>query len=619
MAELQAIFLDNKNNAQVGWRKPLPEDKPIRLGRLPNLSDWWMNDEMISGFHATLTWDGSKLKIQLRDPPPVNPIWHNRQRVKGILEIGCGDSFIIGSTKFSVLNEDELESDPLQDHTIRLETNLSAKELQFDSTSAFFKAIERLPSALSLSTDEEQLFRNMITMLLNALPWANTAAIVALVPDSGDGDLKVSIRHHQQRAAVRVPGQPSPGVAPAMDSFTPSRKLVNKSVRQLKKNTLHLWDDSTNRESGLTVNPQLRAGRPWAICTPIGDDTQLGLYVDGCVAEHLKLLSGRSEDQELNDYQKVTELIASLINAARVAIEKDNQLNLCRRFLPRRLWMEMEEKRIMKLLEPRVVNATVLFCDLRGSCQMTEEGEHNLQETWKHLSEMLDDITRAISMADGIVAGIQGDGVVGFWGWPEVGTDKQAITDALQRAAKVALQIRDRFQQGAYGQQFRCGIGIAHGKAMAGRLGTLDLAKVDVYGTVVNLASRLESLTKQLGVPIIIDEATADGLNSIDANRRGWRTRRIARVQPAGMNKNYLISELLPQENDPSNTLPENRRKNWERVVTHFLSKEWSNAMADLEYLPTTDLLANLLRNYMQECNHVAPDHWDGVIPLKSK
>ena len=618
MAELQAIFLDSKNNAQVGWRKAFTEGSPIRLGRLPNLSDWWMNDEMISGVHATLLWDGSKLKIQLRDPAPVNPIWHNRQKVKGTLEIGLGESFIIGSTKFTLLNENDLPSEPLPDHTIRLESGFSSKELQFDSTSAFFKAIERLPSALSLSTDEEQLFRNMITMLLNALPWANTAAIVALIPELGDDDLKVSIRHHQQRAA-RAPGQLSPGAAASLDSFMPSRKLVNKAVRVRKKSTLHIWDENNARDAAMTVNPQLRSGKPWAICTPIGDETHLGLYVDGCVAEHLKLLVTSSEEQELGDYQKVIELIASLINAARVAIEKDHQLNLCRRFLPRRLWMEMDEKRINKLLEPRVVDTTVLFCDLRGSCKMAEEGEHNLQETWKHLSEMLDDITRAISLADGIVAGIQGDGVVGFWGWPEAGGDKQSIADNLERAAKVALQIRDRFHRGAYGPQFRCGIGIAHGKTMAGRLGTLDLAKVDVYGTVVNLASRLESLTKQLGVSIIIDEATSEGLNAIQPQRRGWRTRRLARIRPAGMNKHHLISELLPQENDPSNTVPENLRRSWERVINHFLDKEWSHARADLEYLPDTDLLANFLRDYMKQFNYTAPENWDGVIPLVTK
>ena len=56
---------------------------------------------------------------------------------------------------------------------------------------------------------------------------------------------------------------------------------------------------------------------------------------------------------------------------------------------------------------------------------------------------------------------------------------------------------------------FRMGIGIATGRAVAGKIGTVDQVKVTVFGPVVNLASRLESMTKVLCVPILLDETTA--------------------------------------------------------------------------------------------------------------
>ncbi|MFO1022404.1 MAG: adenylate/guanylate cyclase domain-containing protein [Planctomycetales bacterium] len=58
-------------------------------------------------------------------------------------------------------------------------------------------------------------------------------------------------------------------------------------------------------------------------------------------------------------------------------------------------------------------------------------------------------------------------------------------------------------------QDFRVGIGLAQGKAVAGKIGTQDHVKVTVFGPVVNLASRLEGMTKQLRVPILIDETMA--------------------------------------------------------------------------------------------------------------
>ena len=57
---------------------------------------------------------------------------------------------------------------------------------------------------------------------------------------------------------------------------------------------------------------------------------------------------------------------------------------------------------------------------------------------------------------------------------------------------------------------FACGIGIAHGRAIAGRLGTAEQFKVGVFGPVVNLAARLESMTKFFGVPILMDDVCAE-------------------------------------------------------------------------------------------------------------
>ena len=51
------------------------------------------------------------------------------------------------------------------------------------------------------------------------------------------------------------------------------------------------------------------------------------------------------------------------------------------------------------------------------------------------------------------------------------------------------------------------GIGIATGRAVAGKIGTVDQVKVTVFGPVVNLASRLEGMTKILHAPILLDDA----------------------------------------------------------------------------------------------------------------
>ena len=65
----------------------------------------------------------------------------------------------------------------------------------------------------------------------------------------------------------------------------------------------------------------------------------------------------------------------------------------------------------------------------------------------------------------------------------------------------------------------RCGIGVAHGTAVVGRLGTPDQFKIGVFGPTVNLAARLESLTRKFGVSILVDENCA---GICGRRRRAW-------------------------------------------------------------------------------------------------
>src|SRR5262249_17338189 len=154
---------------------------------------------------------------------------------------------------------------------------------------------------------------------------------------------------------------------------------------------------------------------------------------------------------------------------------------------------------------------TILFCDLRGSCKIADDAQDNLAGLWDRISTALSIMTGSIIERDGVIGDFQGDAAMGFWGWP------LKTADQIERAARAALSIRKQFAEAsAKGNNplagFHCGIGIAHGRAYAGQLGTSDQAKVGVYGPRVNLASRLESLTKTFQVPILIDDQVAQGL-----------------------------------------------------------------------------------------------------------
>jgi adenylate cyclase len=234
----------------------------------------------------------------------------------------------------------------------------------------------------------------------------------------------------------------------------------------------------------------------------------------------------------------------------------------------------------------------------------------------KTVSEALGVMTAGIIERDGAIADFQGDAVLGFWGWPV------QHEDGPLPACRAALAIHKAFHEAVNGinpllRGFSVGIGIAHGKALAGQIGTRRQAKVGVFGPVVNQGSRLEGLTKKFGVPICIDQQTAKLIHPALSKSDG-RLRRLARVRPAGMDTALEVHALLP----PAELLPEVTDADIEdhdAALTALIDGRWAEAAAALTHLPDKDGPAQFLRAFLAERGLNPPLNWDGVISLNQK
>ena len=136
-----------------------------------------------------------------------------------------------------------------------------------------------------------------------------------------------------------------------------------------------------------------------------------------------------------------------------------------------------------------------------------------------------------------------------------------------------------------------------------------------VFGPPVNLASRLESMTKLFRVPILLDERSAEALTRSSDTLWG-RCRRLARLQPYGMDTVLTVSELLPRTSEPG-ALPEGNRRDYEAALDAFLDGRWPDAARLLARLPS-DGAAEFLKAYMAR-HHTPPPSWNGVIVMDSK
>jgi adenylate cyclase len=381
---------------------------------------------------------------------------------------------------------------------------------------------------------------------------------------------------------------------------------VSRAV-QGYENVQHIWC-ANNTSADVTL---AGGGADWAICVRLIGPEPEAVYLVGRMSSNLQ-----QAVQRLTGDMKFAKLAGDIFSGLREIRVLQRREGFLAQMLTPVVRHALSGKTFDEVSTPRQLPVTVLFCDLRGSVSAVERGGTDLLATWDTISQALDVMAGAIVNQDGVIGDFQGDAAMGFWGWP------LPQDDQIDRAARAALTIRKRFvsfasRRGHPLANFVCGIGLAHGDAVAGRLGTTDQIKIGVFGPTVNRAARLESSTKVLKVPILVDEAVLLALR--DGLPRTWcRTRRVARVLPQGLTSPILIGELLPPDGEAGPNLWEANRKMYEGALDRFLAGDWLGFRRMAQGFPSDGPMSFLL-NYVDA--HAEPDgrppaSWDGSIPI---
>ncbi|HKX01639.1 MAG TPA: CHASE2 domain-containing protein [Methylomirabilota bacterium] len=149
---------------------------------------------------------------------------------------------------------------------------------------------------------------------------------------------------------------------------------------------------------------------------------------------------------------------------------------------------------------------TVLFSDIRGFTSMSEKMQP--EEVVAFLREYLTVMTEAVFTHGGTVDKYIGDAIMALYNVP-----LEAPDHAL-RAVRTALEFQQRVRPlgerfaAQHGGHLACGVGIHTGDAVVGTIGSEQRLEYTAIGDTINLGSRLEGITKEFSVPIIISEAT---------------------------------------------------------------------------------------------------------------
>jgi adenylate cyclase len=261
---------------------------------------------------------------------------------------------------------------------------------------------------------------------------------------------------------------------------------------------------------------------------------------------------------------------------------------------------------------------TVLFSDVRNFTSVSEG--LSAAALAALMNDYLSTMTQAIQAEDGTIDKYIGDAIMAFWGAPlrcpdhALGAVRAALT--MQEAA---AGLRQTYTDRGW-PPLHIGIGINTGTMNVGNMGSEFRRAYTVLGDAVNLASRLEGLTKYYGVGILVSEYTHA------ATRDDILYRELDRIQVKGREEPVAIFEPMRAGQGPGQDPPPGvqvRVARYAEMLAAYRARDWHgamNALQDLEHAGDSPTLLRLFRERIELLrSSPPPPGWDGVYRFQEK
>jgi adenylate cyclase len=256
---------------------------------------------------------------------------------------------------------------------------------------------------------------------------------------------------------------------------------------------------------------------------------------------------------------------------------------------------------------------TVLFSDVRGFTTISE-GLDPKQLT-QLMNEYLTPMTHVIHSHRGTIDKYMGDAIMAFWGAPLPDPDnaRHALQAAMDMIARLKL-LQEEFVAKGW-PPIKIGVGLNTGMMTVGNMGSEFRMAYTVMGDAVNLGSRLESITKQYGVDIIVSEFTKDKVPDF-LFRELDRVRVKGKDLPVGIYEPVCVAgqedEATRKELDLyRETLKLYRAQNWDKAEMQFINLQQLN--------PERYLYKVYLERIAYYREEPPGTDWDGVFTFKTK
>jgi len=316
-------------------------------------------------------------------------------------------------------------------------------------------------------------------------------------------------------------------------------------------------------------------------------------------------------------YDETDRLNVSL-EKSHVQLEEHNKT--FEKFVPRQFLDRIATEGVENIVLGRAEGdfITLLFSDIRSFTELSEQ--MTPQELLDFLNNYLKLMNEPIHAQLGFVDKFVGDAIMAIFDLPN-------LTDAVEaeKAIQAAIGMQEALK--VYNQNFKdraffpinIGIGIHSGPVVIGTVGSEDRMDSTVLGDAVNLASRLEGLTKFYGSQIITSQETLSLLNDASV----FQHREMDRVRVKGKSSTVTIFEIFDADPPEIRGLKEKTKEYLLEGRSYREQRKWDKATSALaaarEVFPEDKAVARLM-SYIDELKVAdLPDDWDGSIDLQDK
>ena len=284
-------------------------------------------------------------------------------------------------------------------------------------------------------------------------------------------------------------------------------------------------------------------------------------------------------------------------------------------YVPPGLVDEMAKNPANFSMEGRGENLTILFSDVRGFTTISESLDP------KALSELMNGfltpLTEVIYRHGGTIDKYMGDCIMAFWGAPIADAEhaRHGVEAALEMNLALVKINQDYAARGW--PEIKIGVGLNTGHVSVGNMGSKIRLAYTVMGDAVNLASRLEGITKEYGATIVIGADTRAELPDLIA-------RELDKVRVKGKDQAVTIYEPLGFGHEVSQETRE-ALQFFESALLAYRGQHWDTAQAQFEHLLATygatgPVLYPLYLKRIEHLRHNPPGaDWDGSFTFTTK